>query len=1277
MRFIISSVHHISREVAGSFSFELNGTLRTVQGLATNLTLLQYLRKEGLIGSKEGCAEGDCGACAVAIADRSADGKSVYRVINSCLVPLLAIADRKIVTVEGVSCGALHPIQQVLVDHHGSQCGYCTPGFVMSLFEAYHRHDLCAEWQIDDQLCGNLCRCTGYRPIREAALAALTSRAERPVQFPAETDARGLIEYEYENQLFFRPVDLRSLLERLREFPEAKLLAGGTELGLAITKRYQSFPILISIEAIAELRTIKCNEREWRIGAAATLTDIWDRLGDEFPPVVEMLRLFGSRQIRNRATLGGNLATASPIGDSAPVLLGLDAELVIVSLTGERRIPIDEFFTAYRKTALTEGEILHEIILPRNWRGHACSRSVDRPDSVENESWCQFYKVSRRREMDISTVAGCFRIELDSRRQVKLARLAYGGVAPMPVRAKQVEVALLGKAWNEETVQLVLPLLRSAFEPISDVRGSAEYRRLLVPELFQKFFEETRSGFRSLKSDGKLGPRAKAIESSVPHESAHKHVTGRALYVDDIVPAGQCLEVWPVCAPHARAKILRLNASRARVIPGVKAVLLAENIPGRNDTGTVRHDEPLLAAGDVWYHGQIVALVVGEDQDWCRRAAEVLQIEYEPLPPILSIADAIDANSYHTEPNFIRRGDADRAIREAPFQLEGRFFFGGQDHFYLETQAAYAKPGEDGSIFIESSTQHPSEIQHIVSHLLGVPSNHIVVEAPRMGGGFGGKETQGAINAGLAALAAFHTGRPVRVRWNRDQDMMITGKRHPFLANFEVGFSQEGEILGIRVHMTSDGGWSLDLSIAVTDRSLFHLDNAYYLPNVEFSGQVAKTNLASNTAFRGFGGPQGMLVIEEIIDRVARRLKLRPELVRERNLYRGNGETNTTPYGQEIGDNRIQRVWGELLAASDFRARQTEIEQWNREQGSRRRGLAITPVKFGISFTATQFNQAGALVLIYRDGSVQVNHGGTEMGQGIHTNIQAIAARELGLTTDRVRVMTTRTDKVPNTSATAASSGTDLNGAAVRNACRELIERLRPIAARILSEKMGQPVEQVCFRANKVFAGPDDLVFIEFDQLIATAYFERTSLAATGYYRTPGISWDRSLGKGKPFYYYAIGAAVSEVEIDSRTGTFQLLRTDILHDVGRSINPGINRGQIEGGFIQGLGWLTVEELVWDRQGRLLTHSPDTYKIPAIGDIPKDFRVAFLTDAEQPGNIYGSKAVGEPPLMLAISVREALRDAVAAFGSGNGPVLLASPATGEAIFWAIRERMGEQ
>jgi xanthine dehydrogenase molybdopterin binding subunit len=858
---------------------------------------------------------------------------------------------------------------------------------------------------------------------------------------------------------------------------------------------------------------------------------------------------------------------------------------------------------------------------------------------------------------------------------VKNARIAYGGVARIPSRARTVEEALIGRSWTAETVASIRPLLTGAFSPISDVRGSASYRHALVIQLLEKFFEDTRSGFQSPFEHSALPLRVKPENRSQPHESALGHVSGSAIYVDDRSAGRDILEVWLVCSPHAHARLLGRDVAEARRARGIVDVLLAEDIPGLNETGAVRHDEPLLARDKVNYTGQIVALVVGETQECCRKAAELVRIEYEPLAPILTIQEAIAANSFHTEPNFIRRGDVEKALAEAPLRLSGEFEIGGQDHFYLETHAALAEPGEDGAIRLISSTQHPSEVQQIGAHVLKIAAHKVVVECPRMGGGFGGKETQAAIPAALAALAASRTRRRVRVRFDRDQDMIVTGKRHPFFARYEVGFDSEGKVHAVRVILVSNGGWSLDLSMPVTDRALFHLDNAYYLPNVEFSGQVACTNLASNTAFRGFGGPQGMLVIEEIMDRVARTVGLKPEAVRELNLYRGTGETNTTPYGQEIEDNRIRRLWEELLQSSEFAARRQRIANWNGKYQSRKRGIAITPVKFGISFTLTFLNQAGALVLIYQDGSVQVNHGGTEMGQGIHTNIAAIAARELGLTPDRIRVMPTSTDKVPNTSATAASSGTDLNGAAVRNACRELASRLRPVAAALLAEKTGEAVvpEKIDFTNNSVSAEAGGMPRATFSEVIQRAYIQRISLSASGYYATPGISWDRARGRGKPFHYFAVGAAVSEVEIDARTGMLRLLRSDILHDAGDSINPAINRGQVEGGFIQGVGWLTTEELVWDGTGRLLTHSPDTYKIPAIGDIPPDFRVSFLTSATQANNIYGSKAVGEPPLMLAISVREAIRDAVAQFGEPGGSVSLASPASAEAIYRAIVAR----
>ncbi|MDQ6808502.1 MAG: xanthine dehydrogenase small subunit, partial [Verrucomicrobiota bacterium] len=1120
--------------MSSAIEFRLNGQAVRVDSISPNTTLLEWLRATGRTGSKEGCAEGDCGACSVAIVDRDARGKRCYRSINSCLVPLPLMCGRDIVTVEGVGCSKLHPVQQAMVENFGSQCGYCTPGFIMSMFEGYYRKDLKTAAQLDEQLCGNLCRCTGCRPIRDAAADAFAQRKgadDFDAQLRTAKAKLGPARYLFGSEKFLRPTSLARLFAIMAENPGGRLIAGATELGLEITKKFQKFPTLISLEAIGELTTISSTEAEWTIGAATTLTRLDDSLGAEYPELREMLLVFGSRQIRNRATVGGNLATASPIGDCAPVLLALEARVVLASAEGERVIALDDFFVSYRQTALRPGEILKSISVPRI---AADTRSIRR-----------FYKVSKRREMDISTVAAAFAVRVTEGGTIVHARLAYGGVAAMPIRARATERALIGKRWNTGTCEEVLAIAGAEFTPLSDVRGSATYRQELIKTLLRKFFADggepatTKSIARSLPTSGGV----------LPHESAHKHVTGEAIYVDDRAQQEQMLEVWPVCSPHAHATILRRDASAARAMPGISAVLLAEDIPGLNDVGAVRHDEVLLADHEAFYHGQIVAVVVGVTQEICRAAAEKIVVEYEVLPAIFTIEEAIDVASFHTEPNHIRRGDVGTSMAVAANKLDGEFSFGGQDHFYLETNAAWAEVGEDGSVFINSSTQHPSEVQHIVAHVLRLPMHSVVVECPRMGGGFGGKETQAAGLAALAALAATKTRRKVRVRFNRDQDMMITGKRHPFLGRFRIGFDNEGRLLAAKIDLFSNGGWSLDLSRAVTDRAVFHLDNAYYIPNVEFSGTVAKTNLASNTAFRGFGGPQGMLVIEEILDRIARHLGVAPEVVRERNLYRGIGETNTTPYGQEIEDNRIERVWQELAETSQLQTRRDEIRAWNAAHADRKRGLAMTPVKFGISFTTTHLNQAGALVLLYQDGTAQVNHGGTEMGQGVHTNIALIAARELGLTPDRVRVMATRTDKVPNTSATAASCGTDLNGAAVKDACDTLRARLLPFAVEMLAEQMGRAVlaEEVTFAANFIFSVRSAEHQIAVAELLQRAYLARTSLSATGFYRTPDICYDRAAGRGKPFHYFAVGAAVSEVEVDGFTGMHHIRRVDILH----------------------------------------------------------------------------------------------------------------------------------
>lgn len=765
-------------------------------------------------------------------------------------------------------------------------------------------------------------------------------------------------------------------------------------------------------------------------------------------------------------------------------------------------------------------------------------------------------------------------------------------------------------------------------------------------------------------------PENPVVGRAVAHDSAAEHATGEALYTDDLIHRSQnVLHAWPVQAPHAHARITSLDAAPALEVPGVVRVLTAEDVPGTNDSG-IKGDEPLFPR-EVMFHGQAVCWVLGETLEAARLGAEAVAVEYEPLESIVTLTEAIAAGSFQGGQPTVSRGDAEAGLAGAPHRFSGEFEFGGQEHFYLETHASLAHVDEGGQVFIQCSTQHPTETQEIVAHVLGLHNHDVTVQCLRMGGGFGGKEMQPHGFAAVAALGATLTGRPVRVRLTRNQDITLSGKRHPYHAQWEVGFDEDGRLLALRATVTSDGGWSLDLSEPVLQRTLCHIENAYWIPDIEVHGRVARTNKTSQTAFRGFGGPQGMLVIEDVLGRCAPLLGLDPAELRSRNLYTPG---QLTPYGQPVRHaERLSAIWNELHRRADITRRRREIDEFNATHPDVHRALAVTPVKFGISFNLTAFNQAGALVHVYRDGSVLINHGGTEMGQGLHTKMRQVAATALGVPLEAVRLAPTRTDKVPNTSATAASSGSDLNGGAVKNACEQIRERLAEVAAREFT------------------IHPDDVRFVDgivtglgfhdremtFAELAHTAYFQRISLWAAGYYRTDGLHWDAQRMQGEPFKYFSYGASVSEVEVDGFTGAYRLLRTDIVHDVGDSLSPLIDVGQIEGGFVQGTGWLTLEDLRWDEsdgpaRGRLTTQAASTYKLPSFSEMPEEFNVHLFERATESGVVYGSKAVGEPPLMLAFSVREALREAAASFGPDGHSVRLASPATPEAVFWAVQE-----
>jgi xanthine dehydrogenase large subunit len=765
-------------------------------------------------------------------------------------------------------------------------------------------------------------------------------------------------------------------------------------------------------------------------------------------------------------------------------------------------------------------------------------------------------------------------------------------------------------------------------------------------------------------------PFRPAVGLEVSHESADLHVTGQALYTQDLVGrTHRALHAWPVCAPHAHARLTALRTDPAYQTPGVIKVLTAADVPGLNDAGE-KHDEPLFPT-EVMYYGHAVAWVLGETLEAARQGADAVEADYEPLPALISVHDAIEAGSFQGTPRTVSRGDVATGLKNATYRFSGELEIGGQEHFYLETQAALAEVDESGQVFVQSSTQHPSETQDIVAHVLGLPAHHVTVQCLRMGGGFGGKEFQPHGLAAIAALGATLTGRPVSLRLNRNQDIQLTGKRHPFFATWEAGFDDGYHLTALRATLTSNGGWSLDLSEPVLARALCHIDNAYWIPDIEVHGRVARTNRASNTAFRGFGGPQGMIVIEDILGRCAPQLGLAPDDLRRRNFY---APGQATPYGQPVRHaERLEAIWSTLRERSDFSRRQAEVAAFNTSHDNTKRGLAITPVKFGISFNLTAFNQAGALVHVYKDGSVLINHGGTEMGQGLHTKMIQVAATALGVPMSLVRLAPTRTDKVPNTSATAASSGSDINGGAIKDACDQIRARLAVVAA----GQLGVNAADVRFTEGVVTGLGFHDKEIAWADLVHDAYFQRVQLWAAGFYRTEGLHWNSDRMQGEPFKYFAYGAAAAEVEVDGFTGAYRLRRADIVHDVGDSLSPLIDLGQIEGGFVQGVGWLTLEDLRWDEsdgpdRGRLATQAASTYKIPSFSEMPPEFNVHLFERATESGVVYGSKAVGEPPLMEAFSVREALRQAVGAFGPPGYGVELACPSTPEAVFWAIED-----
>jgi xanthine dehydrogenase large subunit len=1173
-----------------------------------------------------------------------------------------------------------------MVDQHGSQCGFCTPGFVMSLFSMYHQPapadgDATERWRINEELAGNLCRCTGYAPIVKAAAQALNGPREDHFS-SGEAEVAGLLreiqpaqclQLSFKDRLYFAPLNIEELCQLLAAHPNAVMVAGATDVGLWITKQQRVLSPLIYLGRVAELLTLGVNEGAGclEIGAAVTYSDAMDSLAGHYPDFHPLLSRLGAVQVRNAGTIGGNIANGSPIGDMPPPLIALDARLVLRSSQGQRTIDLQDFYIEYDKQDLRPGECVEKILLP-----------LPSPDRL-----FRVYKLSKRFEQDISAVCAAFSIQRDGDR-VTQVRICFGGMAGVPKRAAACEQALLGKDWNQDSVQRASEALLQDFKPLSDWRASAGYRMLAAQNLLQRFYLESNESATANTSyqldaprrqsrgranpDGAgpaANPEAGVVNNPLAHDSAVKHVTGKAVYIDDIREPAGLLHVYFGTSDCAHGRITRMDLSPVEAFPGVVTVISAADIRGLNDISPMHTlDEEILCSGEINFLGQVLFAVAAEDRDTARRAARLAVVEVEQLPAILEIEDALEQQAWVDEPHEMKRGDAAAAIAASMHRLSGELKTGGQDHFYLEGQASMAIPLEDGDLLIHSSCQHPSELQHLTAQALGRPNNAVTVEVRRMGGAFGGKETQAAQWAVIAALIADKTGRPAKIRLDRDDDMISTGKRHDFLIRYEVGFNADGRIEGIDLELAARCGMSADLSGPISDRAMFHCDNAYYLPNVRIRSYRCRTHTVSNTALRGFGGPQGMMGIERVIDSIAATLGKDPLEIRKLNLY-GQADRNITPYHMTIEDNVMPELLTDLADRSDYLRRRSEVDAFNQDSTVVRRGIALTPVKFGISFTTTFLNQAGALVHVYKDGSIHLNHGGTEMGQGLFIKVAQVVADAFRVSLDRVKITATNTGKVPNTSATAASSGSDMNAMAALDAAGKIKRRLLAYA----TENYGVSEDEVVFEYENIRIGEQSRSFPE---LIMEAYLARVSLSATGFYRTPKIHYDRATASGRPFLYFAYGAAVSEVEVDTLTGEHRIRRVDILHDAGRSLNPAIDRGQIEGGFVQGAGWLTSEELWWDEQGALRTHAPSTYKIPTGGDVPENFNVTIW----QPGRnveptIHRSKAVGEPPLMLAISVHSAICQALACVAPAGALPCLDAPATPERVLMNIQDLTG--
>jgi xanthine dehydrogenase/oxidase len=1315
-----------------SILFYVNGQRKQLHHVPKDVYLLEYVRNElGLTGSKLGCGEGGCGACTMMLSYYDKENKAIrHRAVNGCLFPLFSVDGMAVTTVEGLGStrSVLHPVQERLASSHGSQCGFCTPGFVVAMAAFLRNNPNPTERDIERALDGNLCRCTGYRPILDAfktfasntkpPLAAagccgsggcqkeggcacngapgednVVTRLFDPTKFaPYEREKDvifppELMRYEFKDVLiqtngtkWQRPTSLAALCAIRQEHPtDSVLMVGCSELAIEMRFKMATWPCIVNVAHVPELRVREMVEKEgrrWmRCGGALTWTELeefctsvretaQDFECEHINAVLENLQYFAGNQIRNAASLAGNIATASPISDMNPVWMAAGAQLNIVAPDGSTRtLGIREnFFLAYRKTALQPGEVI---------------ASVDVPLSRQGE-YAFAYKICKRRDDDIAIVnAGMSVVFGADGQSIAECTLAYGGLAPISKRSLKGEAALQshGQGWSAEMLETIYQALEADFPMDANTPGGmVEYRRAMALSFFFKFFlyvSDKRqlgklsedypshtghlltSSLQSYRFEG----AGQQVHQNLRHISADVQVTGEAKYVNDLPHPPSTLFAHLVLSTAPHALIKSVDTSACTTVPGFAAYIdwrdIAD-IKGSNTFGATNiMDEQIFAEKEVFCAGQLIGLTLADSAFAAQRAASLVRVEYEALPHVLTIEEAIEAESYFDPPLYIKDGNAAEEMAKAPHVLEGSLRMPGQEHFYFETQRCFVSPGERDELVIVCSTQGPSDAQKDVAHVTGLSQKDVVVKTKRMGGGFGGKETRSAFFACAAAVAAKKMNAPVVLNLTRDQDMMASGGRHPFLGKYKVGYDDDGRILAVEANLYSNGGYSTDLSYPVLGRALTHFEGCYHMPHISLTGRICKTNLPSNTAFRGFGGPQGILIGEGMVVNIAEKLGKPIHAVQRVNFYQ---EGQATPYGQVLNGFNGLSCWEMVRESAEFDARRTAVDAFNAAHQHQKRGLAITPIKYGLAYTALFMNQGGALVHCFRDGSVLVSIGGTEMGQGLYTKMTQVTAQALGVDVSQISLGETSTEKVANSLPTAASVSSDIYGMAILDACHKILERMQPVKA----------------------ANPD----ASFAQLCDICFFQRIDISAHGFYATPDIGMDFAVGKGKPFNYFSYGASVVEVEVDVLTGHHTIVRADIVMDVGKSLNPAVDIGQVEGAFVQGTGWLTIEETAYFKNGQLFTRGPSTYKIPSAGDIPRDFRVHLLPRSNNPRAIHSSKGVGEPPYCLAAATFFAIRDACRAArsvhpGAREQELPFRAPATVERIRMACGDAIAQR